>query len=91
MNLSVNWEKIVKFVERMAQTMTEIKDILKLSIDERIHLVQTIWDSIATDTEVSDISEEHKKILDERIKAHKSNPDDIVSWEEVKKGVKKIL
>ncbi len=71
--------------------MTEIKDILKLSIDERIHLVQTIWDSIAADTEVSEISEEHKKILDERLEAHENNPNDVVSWGEVKKSVKKIL
>ncbi|MBN2611216.1 MAG: addiction module protein [Bacteroidales bacterium] len=75
----------------MKQVMTEIKNILKLSIDERIHLVQTIWDSIAADTEVSEISEEHKKILDERLEAHKNNPNDVVSWDEVKKSVKKIL
>ncbi len=71
--------------------MTEIKKILKLSVDERIHLVQTIWDSIAIETEISDISTEHKKIIDERLKAHKNNPIDIVSWEEVKKSAKKIL
>ena len=71
--------------------MTEIKDILKLSVDERIHLVQTIWDSIAADAEVSEISEEHKKILDERMEAHKNNPNDVVSWKEVKQSVKKIL
>ncbi len=71
--------------------MTEIKDILKLSVDERIHLVQTIWDSIAADTEASGISNEHKKILDERLEAHKTNPDDVVSWNEVKRSVKKIL
>ncbi len=71
--------------------MTEIKDILKLSIDERIHLVQTIWDSIASDTEESEISEEHKKILDERIEAHVKDPKAVVSWDEVKKSVKKIL
>jgi len=40
---------------------------------------------------VSEISEEYKKILDERLKAHKNNPDDVVSWGEVKKDVKKIL
>jgi putative addiction module component (TIGR02574 family) len=71
--------------------MTEIKKILKLSVDERIHLVQTIWDSIAIDSEVSEISTEHKKILDERLLAHKNDPNDVVSWEEVKKSVKKIL
>ena len=71
--------------------MMEIKNILKLSVNERIQLVQTIWDSIATDTEGSQISEEHKKILDERLEAHKNNPNDVVSWNEVKKSVKKIL
>lgn len=71
--------------------MTEIKGILKLSVDERIHLVQTIWDSIATDTEDSEISEEHKKILDERMEAHKNSPENIVSWGEIKKNVKKVL
>ena len=71
--------------------MTEIKNILKLSVNERIQLVQTIWDSIATDTEGSQISEEHKRILDERLEAHKNNPNDVVSWNEVKKSVKRIL
>ncbi|MCF8380829.1 MAG: addiction module protein [Bacteroidales bacterium] len=71
--------------------MTEIKNILKLSVNERIHLVQTIWDSIATDTEVTEISEEHKKVLNERLEAHKNNPNEVVSWNEVKKSVKKIL
>lgn len=75
----------------MIHAMTEIKDILKLSVDERIHLVQAIWDSIASDAGMSEISEEHKKILDERLEAHQNNPDDIVSWEEVKESAKKIL
>ena len=71
--------------------MTELKKILKLSVNDRIHMVQTIWDSIAIETEISDISNEHKKIIDERLKAHKNNPSDVVSWEEVKTSVKKIL
>ena len=71
--------------------MTEIKDILKLSIDDRIHLVQTIWDSIAADTEASGISEEHVKVLDERLERHRVHPDEIVSWDTVKESVKKIL
>jgi len=71
--------------------MSNIKDILKLSVDERINLVQTIWDSIAADTEVSEINEEHKKILDKRLEAQQNNPSNVASWEEVKKNAKKIL
>jgi putative addiction module component (TIGR02574 family) len=71
--------------------MTEIKEILKLSVRDRIHLVQTIWDSIALDTETSEIPKEHLQILKERIEAHKKNPNDVYSWEEVKQEVKKAL
>ena len=71
--------------------MTEIKKILQLSVDERIHLVQTIWDSIADDTEISPLSDQHKMILDERLKAHSDDPNDIVGWDEVKKAAKKVL
>ena len=42
--------------------MTEIKDILKLSVEERLHLVQTIWDSISGEAEETPISDEHKAI-----------------------------
>jgi putative addiction module component (TIGR02574 family) len=71
--------------------MTEIKDILKLSVNDRIHLVQTIWDSISKDTENLDISDYQKEVLDERLEAHESNPDELVSWEELKENVSKIL
>lgn len=71
--------------------MTEIKKILQLSVEDRIHLVQTIWDSIAVDTEATRVSEEHKLILDERLKAHSSDPSGVVSWNEVKKSARKVL
>ncbi|MGM0498274.1 MAG: addiction module protein [Bacteroidota bacterium] len=71
--------------------MSKIKDILKLSVDKRINLVQMIWDSIAADAEASEISKGHKDILDKRLEAHQNNPQDVVSWDEVKKNAKKIL
>lgn len=36
-----------------------------------------------------EISDEHKRILDERIKAYYANPDDVLTWEEVKAKYKK--
>lgn len=71
--------------------MSKIKDILKLSVDKRINLVQTIWDSIAADAEASEISKGHQDILEKRLEAHQNNPQDVVSWDEVKKNAKKIL
>jgi putative addiction module component (TIGR02574 family) len=71
--------------------MTEIKDILKLSVEERLHLVQTIWDSISGEAEEAPISDEHKTILNERLDSYMKNQENNVSWEEVKERAKKIL
>ncbi|HPE55181.1 MAG TPA: addiction module protein [Bacteroidales bacterium] len=71
--------------------MTELKEILQLSVEKRIHLVQTIWDSIAEEALNADLSEEHKAILKERYESYQSNPDDNVSWEEVKKKIQDKL
>ena len=71
--------------------MTDIKKILQLSVEERIHLVQTIWDSIAVDTEATQLSKEHQLILDKRLKAHKDNQTEVVEWNDVKKAAKNIL
>ncbi len=71
--------------------MTELKEILKLSVEERLHLVQTIWDSISAEAEEADISDEHKAILNDRLESYKNNPEDNVNWEDVNEKVRKLL
>lgn len=36
------------------------------------------------------LSDEHKRILDERLKAFYANPNDVFTWEEVKAKYKKV-
>jgi len=66
-----------------------MKDILKLSILERILMVEAIWDSIAENDEKLELTDEVKELLDSRIEAHKNNPSDGSSWEDVKERIKK--
>ncbi len=69
--------------------MTRImQDILKLSIPERILMVEAIWNSIAESEANLAITEEAKQLLDERIEAHKNNPHEGSSWEDVKARIK---
>ncbi len=69
--------------------MTQImQDILKMSVPERILMVEAIWDSIAENDEQVELSAETKQILDERLEAHKNNPDEGSSWNEVKARIK---
>jgi hypothetical protein len=44
-----------------------------------------------TDTENSELSKEHKKILDERLANYKSDPDNLLDWDDVKKGLEEGL
>ena len=70
--------------------MTQImQDILKLSVPERILMVEAIWDSIAENDDQVGLSAEAKQLLDERLATHKNNPDEGSSWEEVKARIKK--
>ena len=68
-----------------------LQNILKLSIPERILMVEAIWDSIASKEDKQELSDETKHLLDERLEAHKENPDEGSTWEEVKDRIKKQL
>jgi hypothetical protein len=39
--------------------------------------------------ESDELSDEHKRILDKRLKAYYENPEDLLTWEEVKAIYKK--
>jgi putative addiction module component (TIGR02574 family) len=56
----------------------------QLSVEERIALVQEIWDSVAASPEQIPLTDLQKQELDRRLAAHLSNPKDVTPWEEVK-------
>ncbi len=61
-----------------------IDKIKELDVTERIILVEDIWDSIAQDQANVTLSKYEKRVLDERLNSLKENPDDLLSWTEIK-------
>ncbi|MBN1768622.1 MAG: addiction module protein [Prolixibacteraceae bacterium] len=59
-----------------------------MSVPERILMVEAIWNSIVENDEQVELSAETKQLLDERLEAHKSNPKEGSSWDEVKARIK---
>lgn len=60
-------------------------EYMKLSVSERIQLVEDIWDSIATETPESIVlSQAQKMELDRRVAAHRADPSTAVPWEQVR-------
>jgi putative addiction module component (TIGR02574 family) len=65
-----------------------ISDILELPIQERIHLVELIWDSVAAIPEAVEISPALKAELEARLAEFEANPDAGYSWDQVKAHLK---
>ena len=61
-----------------------IDEIKQLDITERILLVEEIWDSIAKEQEHLGLSEYEKEILDTRLASLDENPNNLMSWDEIK-------
>ncbi|MCX7093402.1 MAG: addiction module protein [Methylobacter sp.] len=55
-----------------------------LDIDEQIELVEAIWNGIVSRGAVPTLTEAQKIELDRRLADHLANPNDVISWDEVK-------
>lgn len=54
-----------------------------LSVEDRIRLVQEIWESIATEVEQRPLTEAQRQEVDRRLAAHRANPQAAIPWEQV--------
>lgn len=66
-------------------TTFSFAQILELSVDERIQLVQDIWDSIAAMPDVLALTKEQREELDRRLASYEENPDEGIPWEEFRR------
>jgi len=62
-------------------------DMLKLSVPERIQLVEDIWDSIAELPQEVPLTEAQKAELDRRLDAYRQDPTGGSPWEEVRERI----
>lgn len=55
----------------------------RMSVDERLALVEAIWESIATAVEGAPLTDAQKTEVERRWAAHQANPQAAVPWEQV--------
>jgi putative addiction module component (TIGR02574 family) len=58
--------------------------IERLGIEERLTLVEELWDSITVDSSAVPLTKAQRTELDHRIAEHEANPDEVMSGEEAK-------
>ncbi len=66
----------------MSSNLTE--EAKKLSIPERLALVEEIWDSIAEENEFFELSDDQRQELDRRLESFHANPSQGRTWDEIK-------
>ncbi len=82
--------KIKEYSKACSMDITAtLKEIATLKVEDRIRLVQAIWDSIAAEQAYPELTEEQKQELDNRIAESDDNPDNVMSWEEIKDSIRR--
>ena len=69
--------------------ITDIPQIEKLSIPEKILLVEDLWDSISADESSIPVPESHKAELEVRLKRHESAPGTLLSLDDLRSRIEK--
>ena len=66
-----------------------LAEIERLSVAERIQLIDAIWGSIAAMPDALPLTAEQKELLDERLEALEQNPTEVLTWAQVKTNLMK--
>ena len=66
-----------------------IEEIVKLSVAERIELVEDIWDSIAATPDLLPLTDAQRQELDRRLADYRDHPNDVRSWQQVRSSLTK--
>lgn len=58
-----------------------VEAVRRLPADERVRLVEELWDEVVRELEREELSTVQQRLLDERIRQHEENPGDVEPWE----------
>jgi putative addiction module component (TIGR02574 family) len=61
-----------------------LSEVLSLPLEERLRLVESIWDSIAQFPEALELTEAQRLELDRRLESYEADPSAGVPWAELK-------
>jgi putative addiction module component (TIGR02574 family) len=75
----------------MADAAKTLDELRRLPIDERIQLVEDLWDSIAEGSteQAFPVSRELAEELDRRLAEYEADPDSALPWEMVRESIRR--
>jgi putative addiction module component (TIGR02574 family) len=61
-----------------------LDEMASLSVEERIRLVEAIWETIVAEPGQPELTDAQKQELQRRLAAHAAEPGKVIPWEKVK-------
>lgn len=61
----------------------DVAELLKLPIEERLRLVELIWESLAANPSAVPLSDAHRAAIEEALAEHVRNPGDVLTRDQV--------
>lgn len=68
----------------MGAMSVNLSEVLKLPVDERLKLVESIWNSIAEFPDSLELTDSQRQELDRRLEAYEANPTAGIPWSDLK-------
>ena len=63
-------------------------DLLRLSVAERLELIEDLWDSIAADPGSLPLTAGQEQEIERRLADHERDPSSAIPWEEVRERLR---
>ncbi len=58
----------------------DLAEILKLPAEERLRLVEMLWESLSATPSAIPLGDAHRAAIDEAIAEHRADPEDVVTF-----------
>lgn len=66
----------------------DLANILGLPVEDRLHLVELIWESLMGTPNAVPFDDAHRAAVDAELEAHRRDPEDVLSLEQLMSGVR---
>ncbi len=61
----------------------DLAEILKLPAEEKLRLVELLWESLSASPSAIPLGDAHRAAIDEALAEHQQNPDDVLTFDQM--------
>jgi putative addiction module component (TIGR02574 family) len=68
---------------------TVLTEVHRWPVEDRLRLIEDVWDRLSEEGHKPELTEDLKSLFDRRMAALDADPDDVLTWDEIKSSVRR--